>query len=272
MRSYLIAPLVLAGATLLSSACVTRTVTLSYAHSTNATPAVTPSSRVAVGDFTDNRHEPDRWIGAIRGGYGNPLKKLETDKPVSQLVKDAVRQALTVRGLYDENGSIVLSGWIDKLDGDQYARKEATVQLQMALTDRVTQRELLRRPASANQVEGSAVTMKSGVFGSVDVLRSLIERVMSTAIDSFVDSSAFHDALRGSNARETRPVGRLKEAIHVGMPLIELTAVAPKPLSAVDQTGADGSVIGKTFTYDNGDGRLLIVTVENGTVTNITLR
>jgi hypothetical protein len=272
MRKYLMSSFIVAAATLLSSACSTHAVTLSYSAANAAKPAVTPPVRVAVGDFTDNRHEPDRWIGAIRGGYGNPLKKLETDKPVSQLVKEAVRQALISRGLYDESGRLVLSGWIDKLDGDQFARKEATAQLQMWLTDRATQRELLRRPTSSNQIEGSVMTMKAGIFGSVEVLRSLIERVLSTAIDSYVDSSAFRDALQAANGPETRTAGNLKEAVHVGMPLIELTSVAPKPLSASDKTDVNGVLIGKTFTYDNGDGRLLIVTVENGVVTTISLK
>lgn len=38
------------------------------------------------------------WLGAIRGGYGNPLKNLESNVPVSQLVQDAFSSALKARG------------------------------------------------------------------------------------------------------------------------------------------------------------------------------
>src|ERR1700731_447776 len=79
-----------------SLACSTNTVTLVYRPAVApAAQSAVPATLLSVGDFTDNRKEPLRWIGAIRGGYGNPLKVLETDKTVSELVRDAFRQALT---------------------------------------------------------------------------------------------------------------------------------------------------------------------------------
>ncbi len=202
MRKQIVVAFIAATAALCSFGCTTNTVTLSYVGAGTAKPAVAPAVHVSVGDFSDNRHEPSQWIGAIRGGYGNPLKKLETDKPVAELVKEAFRQALIARGLYASDGQVVVSGWIDRLDGDQYARKEATVQLHVSVADRTTKREILSRPASSNQVEGSMVTMKAGVFGSVEVLRSLIERVLSNAVDSFVDNSAFREVLLVSGTPE----------------------------------------------------------------------
>ena len=193
-----LAPFVVAALSLVSLACSTNTVGLAYAPTTAppAAAAATPAAKVSVGDFTDNRHEPVRWIGAIRGGFGNPLKTLETDKPVSDLVKEAFRKALAARGLFAEDGQYVVSGWIDKLDGDQYSRKEATADFKVAVTNRQTHSEVLNRPTSANEVAGSAVTMKSGIFGSTEELRALIERVMNQAIDKFLDSSAFQEAIR----------------------------------------------------------------------------
>lgn len=258
-------------ALLCCSGCVTDTVSLGYKPASAVNPAGTVSpAHVAVGDFTDNRHEPVRWIGAIRGGYGNPLKKLETDKPVSEIVKDAFRQSLLARGLFAEDGRFIVSGWIDKLDGDQYVRKEATVQLHVSVTDRATHREVFSRPASGNQIEGSLATIKTGVFGSVEELRALIERVLSVTVDSVIDSSAFREAFREGSPQQLP--GSLRDSIHVGMPLIDLTAVAPKPLAAIDKLNAAGAVTGKTFTYDNGGGQVLLVTVENGVVTAIELK
>jgi hypothetical protein len=43
-------------------------------------------------------------------------------------------------------------------------------------------------------------------------------------------------------------------------------------MTAIDKMNAAGAVVGKTFTYDNGDGHSLVVTVENGVVTSIVLR
>jgi hypothetical protein len=261
--------------------CTTSAVSLSYAPGAAPKPADrSATAQVSVGDFSDNRREPARWIGAIRGGYGNPLKTLETDKPVNTLVKDAFRQALISRGLYSDHGRFVLSGTIDKLDGDQVVRKEATVQLQVSLMDTQRQREILNRPASSNEVEGSVVTMKTGVFGSIEELRSLIQRVLSEAIDGFVDSRAFLDAIHEPAVVESSRQGlsagehagsNLRDTIHVGMPLIDLAAVAPKPVSSSDKVDTAGKIVGRILTYDD-HGRLVVVTVENGVVTSIVLK
>lgn len=253
----------------LSSGCSTHTVGLAYRPAVAPTPAASkPSVTVSVGDFTDNRHEPSHWIGAIRGGYGNALKTLETDKPVSELVKEAFKQALVARSIYSDAGQVVLSGWIDKLDGDQYARKEATVQLRVIVADRQARRELLNRPASANKIEGSAMTIRSGVFGSVEELQSLIERVLSQTVDEFVDSSAFRDLLQTASPQPQPSGSSFRTALRVGMPLIELTSIAPRPASAVDRLGQNGVVVGKTFTYQS-EGETIVVTVENGVVTSV---
>ncbi len=253
-------------------ACSTHTVGLSYRPAVAPTAATSkPSVQVAMGDFTDNRHEPSHWIGAIRGGYGNPLKTLETDKPVSELVKEAFRQALVARSLYSDAGQVILSGWIDKLDGDQYARKEATVQLHVVVTDRQSRRELLNRPASANKIEGSLVTMRSGLFGSVEELQSLIEKTLSQTVDEFVDSSAFREVLQTTPTSLRQSAPNFRTALRVGMPLIELTAIAPQPASAVDKFGENGAIVGKTFTYKT-ENETIVVTVENGVVTSVTFK
>ncbi len=255
-----------------SLACSTNTVTLAYRPAVApAAQSALPTTQVSVGDFTDNRKEPVHWIGAIRGGYGNPLKVLETDKTVSELIRDAFRQALSARGLYSQTAPLTLSGWIDRLDGDQVARKEATVQLRVVLMELQTRREILNRPVSANKVEGAVMTVRAGIFGSVDELRSLIERVVSQAVDEFIDSSAFQDAVQGSPQARQATGQSLQQLIRVGMPLIDLTAVAPRPLSAVDKRDASGIVVGKVFTYESG-GQTVVVTVENSIVTGIAVK
>lgn len=95
-----------------------------------------------------------------------------------------------------QDGRFVLTGSIDRLDGDQYARKEANVELQVVLTDRRTGREVLKRPASANEVAGSVMSLKTGVFASVEELRAVIERALSDSVEAFVDGSAFRDAVK----------------------------------------------------------------------------
>src|ERR1700730_15585860 len=78
--------------------CVTDTVSLGYKPAAQITP-VNSGTAVSVGSFVYPRGETSTWIGAVRGGYGNPLKPLQTDKPVSALVQTAFTDGLRARGL-----------------------------------------------------------------------------------------------------------------------------------------------------------------------------
>jgi len=74
------------------------------ASSWNA-PSATPNKAAAsarpvnVGTFVDARGEPANWLGAIRGGFGNPLKNLESDRPVADIVGAAFADGLRARGV-----------------------------------------------------------------------------------------------------------------------------------------------------------------------------
>src|SRR3954454_18807690 len=80
---------VIAIAGFMISGCSTTPVTLSY------NPALAPTKQAAampvveVNSVVDQRENTSKRIGAIRGGYGNPLKKLETPVPVKDVVRDA---------------------------------------------------------------------------------------------------------------------------------------------------------------------------------------
>jgi hypothetical protein len=50
----------------------------------------TQGGPVGVGSMADQRGETATWFGAIRGGYGNPLKKLEATPSVSVVVQTDV--------------------------------------------------------------------------------------------------------------------------------------------------------------------------------------
>jgi hypothetical protein len=67
-------------------ACSTTRVGINYSPPAEMAAAPSSQADVVVGRFSDDRGEPANWLGAIRGGYGNPLKKLESDEPVSDLV------------------------------------------------------------------------------------------------------------------------------------------------------------------------------------------
>jgi hypothetical protein len=84
-----------------------------------------------VGAFTDDRGTDANWLGAIRGGYGNPLKKLYTDRPVSEVVEQAFSDALKARKLLGDrqNAKVEVTGEIIKFDCSYYFNREAHAHL-----------------------------------------------------------------------------------------------------------------------------------------------
>jgi hypothetical protein len=178
------------------AACTTSRVAVGYKPS--GAPAVSSSQGlVEVGAFADKRGEPSNWLGAIRGGFGNPLKNLESDEPVSDVVTHAFADGLKARGLLASagGGRYALSGTIRGLACDQMARREASADLQVVLRDTATGQEVLSKGYKAENIEGSVLSLKTGVFASVEDLRVLIEKTLQQAVDSALDDPAFRAAL-----------------------------------------------------------------------------
>lgn len=178
--------------------CSTTQVGLKY-ETTNAPARVAVDAQpIGVGSFVDQRGEPANYVGAIRGGFGNPLKSLETEKPVSDLVHAAFEDGLHARGVTIERGStpFQLAGVIRKLDCNQMARREANVEIELSVTDRASGLQRFSRTYSASNVEGSVMTLKAGVFASVEDLRTLTERTLRETVDKALDDSALRAALK----------------------------------------------------------------------------
>ena len=84
-----------------------------------------------MGTFADDRGTNANWLGAIRGGYGNPLKKLYTDRPVSEVVEQAFTDALQTRKLLGDkqNAKVEITGEVIKFDCSYYFNREAHAHL-----------------------------------------------------------------------------------------------------------------------------------------------
>lgn len=78
----------------LLAACST-TGTLSYIPSGD--PAPGPRNSVSTVTVADHRDEKPNRVATIRGGYGNPLKVLDTPVPVSDVVASVFNAALARR-------------------------------------------------------------------------------------------------------------------------------------------------------------------------------
>lgn len=178
----------------LLAGCATNTVGLPYAPSHAVTP--TTGAGIAVAPVVDARDDHDAtWIGAVRGGFGNPLKVLRTGPPVSEVVREAFRDGLRARGgLAAEDGRATLAVTIQRLDASKLARSEASAQLRPALSR--DGRVVYTDTVAVTRQEGSLITFDSGVFASSDDLASLLDRVLSEAVDQALDKPALATAAR----------------------------------------------------------------------------
>lgn len=178
------------------SGCSTTSVGLTYAPPAAVVKA-TPAAPIMVGTFVDQRGvTPSTWLGAIRGGFGNPLKTLEADRPVSALVQAAFVEGLRARGASVETAAPVqLSGAIRKLDSNQYARLEANVEIDITVSDSGGQQRFVRTYKTSN-ISGSILNLQAGIFGSVEDLRALTEKTLRETVDKALDDTALRAALR----------------------------------------------------------------------------
>jgi uncharacterized lipoprotein YajG len=183
---------------LLIGGCSTNNVSLDYKPSTKIV-LIAQAKTVTLGPFVDQRGETATWFGAIRGGYGNPLKKLEADPSVAELVKNAFREGLKARGIGSSgNAAYQIAGTIRKFDCSQYVRREAHAEIELHVLELSTGRQIFSQTYTADELEGSLLTLKAGVFASVEDLRAVAEKTLTEVVDKALDDSALRSVLQAS--------------------------------------------------------------------------
>jgi hypothetical protein len=190
---------------LATAACsTTHQVSLPHASTAPIAPATAAArSTLAPVRVADNRRtgrEDLLRVGTIRGGYGNPLKVLRADAPITEVVQRAFDAALAARGMLASPGGAeprhLLAVTVVEFDANQYVRREATAQFGGTLTDRASGEVLWSDSVRVYQVDGSLLTLSSGILASTDDLRRLALRVMNQAVDEMLSKPGLAEALR----------------------------------------------------------------------------
>jgi hypothetical protein len=177
-------------------ACVTSTVDVGYKPRDTAPPeAARPI--VTVGSFQDRRKFESNYLGAIRGGYGNPLKRLTTPIPVSEVVRQSFRDGLAARGLLSQDPAApyTLSGVVEQYDCNQVGRREAHARILITVTETATRRQVMVEQFRRDKVTGSRITFDAGVFASTEDLRAVAADVLQELVDEALDSRSFQEAI-----------------------------------------------------------------------------
>ena len=199
MRRFLI----LAVCGLALTACVSRQVDLAYSPSApvalNRGAAAAAGPTIVVGRFVDQRGEPANWLGAIRGGFGNPVKTLTTPTPVNEVVRKGFEDGLAARHLLSTEGTAAytLTGVVRTFDCTQAARREANADVSISLVDNSTGRTVFSRDVQDNVVSGSPFTLATGAFGSVDELGKVAAQALREVVDKALDDPGFRTAVKG---------------------------------------------------------------------------
>jgi len=179
---------------LLLSACSTNSVHLAYDTKSSTLARTENAPKVTIGSFVDQRGETATWFGAIRGGYGNPLKKLEATPSVSAVIQSAFMDGLKARGLLSDEGAYQLSGVIKKFDCSQYVRREAHAEIEVHISDRAG-RQVFSQTYTADELEGSLLALNVGVFASVENLRALAEKSLTEVVDKSLDDTSLRKSM-----------------------------------------------------------------------------
>jgi uncharacterized lipoprotein YajG len=140
---------------LLESGCSTTGVVLQYAPPQNVSAVQAGSCSSSVGAFEDKHGEPATYLGAIRGGFGNPLKTLESSTPVAAVVAQAFADGLKARGVQSTHANYQITGTIKALECIQMVRRGATAEIAVRRVDGNSKKDVFSKPVKANTIDGS---------------------------------------------------------------------------------------------------------------------
>jgi len=168
------------------------TLPLHYVATQQASESVATLSALQV---IDKRGEPDpTWYGAIRGGYGNPLKTLHSDKPIAQTVQDAFTTALAARGIrIDQNASSPsLTVTIAAFEADRVIRSEVAIRLDVVVKSRSGD-AIYSHQTSEDPIEFGGLA--EGVLADPKDLQTFTQATMDRAITETIDAPGFLAAI-----------------------------------------------------------------------------
>ena len=195
--------------------CSTHMVSVRYQPTGQIVSNALGEASVTVGSFTDDRGTDSNWLGAIRGGYGNPLKRLRTDKPTNEMVEVAFADALRARNILGtkDNAKVAIEGNITKFDCSYYFNREAHAHLLVKVVVMPSRALIFSSTYKTDKTESG---VGAGIFGDTDHLAAFAQRTLNESIDKVFSDPGFIEAILHPSltpkARSTRSASeRLRE-------------------------------------------------------------
>ena len=194
MRNFLLLALVC-----LVAAC-SSPGSLSYTPETPPIPALGLRDTVSAVVVYDSRDEKPNRLATIRGGYGNPIKVLDTPIPVADVVAAVWTTALNRRQMLAPTGPFRFQIVMKTLYGDQFMGRKAELLMDLAVYNRAGQ--VVYRD-TVKDGSYNFTLFDNGIFASIDDLRKKVEILLSQGIDRMLDKRQLNDALTSPRPLDT---------------------------------------------------------------------
>lgn len=113
---------------------------------------------VVVGKFTDTRKLPANYLGIIHGGPSGEHQKLETSKPVTDIVAQRFTASLADSGYGEESAPAnwTLTGEVREFSCERYKTSGATVDIVVKLTKTGTDKPSFTKSFIAEKTSADA--------------------------------------------------------------------------------------------------------------------
>jgi hypothetical protein len=152
---------------------------------------------IELGGFSDARGVDSHFLGAIRGGFGQPLKTLITEDSISTVVRAGFSEGLRARGLLHDGSEApyMMTATIEKFDCSQYVRREAHARIAVTVRETVNGRILMTETFQRDLVNANPNLFDVGILASTDDLRAVAADALREIVDIALDSSKLKQAL-----------------------------------------------------------------------------
>jgi uncharacterized lipoprotein YajG len=177
------------------SACSNTVSDLTYTPQVAVQPAAVPA--IASVTAIDQRKEDPTRLATIMGGFGNPLKTLDTAKPVKDEIAAAFTSGLKARGLLAPGAQAPyrIELVVRKFDADMLIGRTARIDLSLSVLDS-SGRAVYQDSASGSESETKF--FETGVFADIADLQKLCEIVLNRTVDRMLDNSSFRAAVQST--------------------------------------------------------------------------
>ena len=178
--------------TLALGACSNTVASLHYVAPAPLWTVAAPSIGGVIAQ--DQRREAPTRLATIMGGYGNPLKTLDTAKPVKDEVADAFLEGLRAREMLApaSQAPLRIELRVRKFDADMIIGRTARIDLTMSLFD---QPGAVVYQNSAVDSEPDMKFLETGIFANIADLQALSQTVLNRTVNRMLDDPQFRAAL-----------------------------------------------------------------------------